>query len=98
MTAIEVVGLRKSYGSFEAVKGVTFSVEEGEVLAVVGPNGAGKTTTVEILEGYLARDAGSVTVLGMDPAHGGGELLISAIARLIAALAEFAKAIRWRRR
>jgi ABC-2 type transport system ATP-binding protein len=50
---------------------VSFAVDEGEVLAVLGPNGAGKTTTVEILEGYRTRDAGDVTVLGVDPARGG---------------------------
>lgn len=71
---IVVENLRKSYGSFEAVKGISFSVEEGEVLAVLGPNGAGKTTTVEILEGHLPRNSGSVSVLGMDPAQGGSEL------------------------
>ena len=71
---IAVKDLRKSYGSFEAVKGISFSVQEGEVLAVLGPNGAGKTTTVEVLEGYLPRNSGSVSVLGMDPAQGGSEL------------------------
>jgi len=74
VAVIEVDGLKKSYGDFEAVKGLSFSVSEGEVLAVLGPNGAGKTTTVEILEGYRTRDAGSVQVLGMDPAVGGVEL------------------------
>ncbi len=74
MSVIEVEGLRKSYGDVQAVKGLSFSVEEGEIVAVLGPNGAGKTTTVEILEGYLTRDAGDVSVLGMDPAHGGTEL------------------------
>ena len=44
--------LRKSYGSNEAVKGVSFAVEPGEVFALLGPNGAGKTTTLEILEGF----------------------------------------------
>ena len=74
MSVIEVEGLRKSYGDVEAVKGLSFSVDEGEVLAVLGPNGAGKTTTVEILEGYRERDGGEVHVLGMDPANGGIEL------------------------
>jgi ABC-2 type transport system ATP-binding protein len=69
--AIAVAGLRKSYGSTEAVKGISFEVAEGEVFALLGPNGAGKTTTVEILEGYRRRDAGTVSVLGMDPERGG---------------------------
>ena len=65
--AVDVSGLRKSYGDHEAVRGITFRIEEGEVFCLLGPNGAGKTTTVEILEGYRARDAGDVTVLGLDP-------------------------------
>ncbi len=65
---IEVSGLHKRFGSFEAVRGIDLTVERGEVLAILGPNGAGKTTTVEILEGYLARDSGDVKVLGYDPA------------------------------
>ena len=65
--AIEVRGLRKSYGDVEAVGGIDLSVERGEVFALLGPNGAGKTTTVEILEGYRERSAGEVSVLGNDP-------------------------------
>jgi len=65
---IEVKGLRKSYGDFEAVKGIDISVDEGEVFALLGPNGAGKTTTVEILEGYRERSGGEASVLGFDPA------------------------------
>jgi ABC-2 type transport system ATP-binding protein len=65
---IEVRGLRKAYGEREAVRGVDFEVARGEVFSLLGPNGAGKTTTVEILEGHRFRDAGDVTVLGMDPA------------------------------
>ena len=71
MSAIEVQGLAKAYGSVQAVRGIDFRVEPGEVFALLGPNGAGKTTTVEILEGYRGRDAGAVSVLGMDPARGG---------------------------
>jgi ABC-2 type transport system ATP-binding protein len=69
--AIEVRGLRKSYGEYEAVRGIDFHVRRGEVFGLLGPNGAGKTTTVEILEGYRKRDAGDVSVLGHDPEHAG---------------------------
>jgi ABC-2 type transport system ATP-binding protein len=65
--AIEVTDLRKSYGSVEAVRGISFAVEPGEIYGLLGPNGAGKTTTVEILEGYRRRSAGDVRVLGHDP-------------------------------
>ncbi len=65
--AIEVDGLRKSYDGVEAVRGLSFGVERGEVFGLLGPNGAGKTTTVEILEGYRERSAGEVRVLGHDP-------------------------------
>ena len=71
MSAISVRGLRKSYGALEAVRGIDFDVERGEVFGLLGPNGAGKTTTVEILEGYRKRDGGSVEVLGTDPALAG---------------------------
>jgi ABC-2 type transport system ATP-binding protein len=74
VTAIVVDGLRKSYGAVEAVRGVSFHVEEGEVFGLLGPNGAGKTTIIEILEGYRKRDAGDVTVLGVDPHTGGRKL------------------------
>jgi ABC-2 type transport system ATP-binding protein len=65
--AVQVRGLRKSYGELEALKGVDFTVGRGEVLALLGPNGAGKTTLVEILEGHRRADAGEVSVLGHDP-------------------------------
>ena len=65
--AIYVRGLRKSYGSFEAVKGIDFEVRPGEVFGLLGPNGAGKTSTVEILEGLRPRSAGEVKVLDFDP-------------------------------
>ncbi len=69
MSAIIVDGLQKSYGPVRAVRSVGFSVEEGACFALLGPNGAGKTTTLEILEGYLKRDGGTVKVLGQDPEH-----------------------------
>ena len=71
MSAIAVRDLRKAYGGVEAVRGIGFTVEEGEVFGLLGPNGAGKTTTVEILEGYRSRDGGEVTVLGHDPQRPG---------------------------
>jgi ABC-2 type transport system ATP-binding protein len=70
-SAVTVNGLRKSYDEVEAVRGLTFEIGSGEVFGILGPNGAGKTTTVEILEGYRERDAGSVSVLGEDPAEAG---------------------------
>jgi ABC-2 type transport system ATP-binding protein len=73
VSAIAVRGLRKTYGALEAVGGIDFEVERGEVFGLLGPNGAGKTTTVEILEGYRKRDGGEVEVLGVDPARAGGE-------------------------
>ena len=66
--AIEVRGLHKRYGDFEAVRGIDLTVRAGEVFGLLGPNGAGKTTTVEILEGYRERSDGEVSVLGHDPA------------------------------
>ena len=71
MPIIEVRDLHKSYGEVRAVRGVSFSVERGEVFGMLGPNGAGKTTTVEILEGLRTRDAGDVRVLALDPDRAG---------------------------
>ena len=67
MAAVSVSNLQKSYGSYEALRGIDFEIGAGEVFGLLGPNGAGKTTTVEILEGYRKRDAGVVEVLGEDP-------------------------------
>ncbi|HEV8248788.1 MAG TPA: ABC transporter ATP-binding protein [Gaiellaceae bacterium] len=67
MSAISVTDLHKSYDGQEALRGIGFEIEEGEVFGLLGPNGAGKTTTVEILEGYRTRDSGHVQVLGHDP-------------------------------
>jgi ABC-2 type transport system ATP-binding protein len=71
VSAVSVQGLRKRYGDLEAVRGIDFTIEAGEVFGLLGPNGAGKTTTVEILEGYRKRDAGTVEVLGTDPQQAG---------------------------
>jgi ABC-2 type transport system ATP-binding protein len=68
--ALDIRDLRMRYGTKDVLAGVTFSAQCGEVLALLGPNGAGKTTTIEILEGFRARSAGDVTVLGTDPARG----------------------------
>lgn len=73
MSVIEVDGLRKSYGGRDAVAGISLRVEAGEVYGLLGHNGAGKSTTVEILEGHRSATAGSVSVLGMDPATAGRE-------------------------
>jgi ABC-2 type transport system ATP-binding protein len=70
---IEVENLKKSYEAVEAIRGISFSVEEGEVFGLLGPNGAGKTSCVEILEGLRTPDSGKVSVCGMDPQSGGDE-------------------------
>jgi ABC-2 type transport system ATP-binding protein len=67
---VQVEDLKKSYGDFQAVKGVDLDIAQGEVFALLGPNGAGKTTIVEILEGHRLRTSGKVDVLGFDPARG----------------------------
>lgn len=64
---LQVENLVKHYGDVKAVRGVSFSVEEGEVFGLLGPNGAGKTTTVEILEGLRDPDGGYVSVCGLNP-------------------------------
>ncbi len=71
MTAVSVQGLERSFGTVRAVAGIDFEVERGEIFAILGPNGAGKTTTVEILEGYLEPDGGTVRVLGHNPSTAG---------------------------
>lgn len=67
-SVISVRGLKKSYGSNQAVAGIDINIAQGEIFALLGPNGAGKTTTVEILEGFRTRDSGEVSVLDTDPA------------------------------
>ncbi|HXN21020.1 MAG TPA: ABC transporter ATP-binding protein [Candidatus Binatus sp.] len=70
---IQVEGLYKNYGTVTALRGVNFSVEEGEVFGLLGPNGAGKTTTVEILEGMRTPDRGLARVCGLDPEKSGSQ-------------------------
>jgi ABC-2 type transport system ATP-binding protein len=72
--AVEVRGLRKSYGALVALAGVDLQILRGEVFGLLGPNGAGKTTLVEILEGHRKRDAGELSVLGHDPERGEREM------------------------
>ncbi len=71
---IAVADLRKSYATVQAVDGVSFEVNRGEVFGLLGPNGAGKTTTIEILEGLRAPDSGSISVLGIDVTRNPGAL------------------------
>ena len=71
VNAITVGGLVKRFGSYTAVDDVSFEVPAGQVTALLGPNGAGKTTTIEILEGFQDPTAGTATVLGVNPRHGG---------------------------
>jgi ABC-2 type transport system ATP-binding protein len=66
MAMIEVEELRKNYGSFRALAGVSFTVDRGEILGFLGPNGAGKTTTMKILTGFLNPSAGRAAVAGHD--------------------------------
>lgn len=66
--AVEVVELVKRYGGTTAVDGLTLSAARGAVTAILGPNGAGKTSTIEICEGFRRPTAGTVRVLGLDPA------------------------------
>ncbi|HEX4443814.1 MAG TPA: ABC transporter ATP-binding protein [Galbitalea sp.] len=68
---VSVRDLRKTYGSFTALDGVSFDIARGETFALLGPNGAGKSSTIEILEGYRDRSSGDASVLGVDPHHGG---------------------------
>ncbi len=73
-TCISVENLHKSYGDFQAVRGIDLEVRSGEVYGLLGPNGAGKTTTLEILEGLRPRTSGAVSVLGLDPASQSNEI------------------------
>ena len=66
MTAIEVSNLSKSYGDVQALRGVSFAVQEGELFGLIGPDGAGKTTLFRILATLLLPGGGSATVEGLD--------------------------------
>ncbi|MGH9684826.1 MAG: ATP-binding cassette domain-containing protein [Candidatus Acidiferrales bacterium] len=68
---IQVDELYKNYGTVEAIRGVSFAVDEGEIFGLLGPNGAGKTSTIEILEGLRTRDRGVARVCGLDPEKSG---------------------------
>jgi ABC-2 type transport system ATP-binding protein len=72
--AIEVNSLRKSYGKLEVLKGVSFKVKTGEILALLGPNGAGKTTTIRMLSTLLQPDSGTIRVAGFDPVKQGDKV------------------------
>ena len=65
--AVRLVGLHKSFGKVQAVRGVDLTIAPGEVVAFLGPNGAGKSTTIDMLLGLTDPDAGSVSVFGTDP-------------------------------
>ncbi len=71
---VEVRGLRRTYGSTEVLRGISFTVRRGELFGLLGTNGAGKTTTVEILQGLRRADGGEVRVLGLDPRTAGDQL------------------------
>ncbi|RLF59251.1 MAG: multidrug ABC transporter ATP-binding protein [Thermoplasmata archaeon] len=65
-SAVKVTDLVKKYGKMEAVKGISFTVEKGEIFGLIGPNGAGKTTTLRVLSTLLQIDGGTVTILNLD--------------------------------
>jgi ABC-2 type transport system ATP-binding protein len=74
MAVVEIDNLKKRYGSNEALAGVSFSVDNGEIFGLLGPNGAGKTTCIECLEGLRDPSEGTISVLGLDPAIDGRKL------------------------
>jgi ABC-2 type transport system ATP-binding protein len=67
VNAIELAGLRKSYGSVQAVRGIDIAIDAGETVALLGPNGAGKSTTIDMILGLAEPDGGTVSVLGGTP-------------------------------
>jgi ABC-2 type transport system ATP-binding protein len=74
MAAVTVTNLVKKYGSFEAVKGISFSIDEGEIFGLIGPNGAGKTTILRIISTLLSITSGSITILGNDLGKQSGDI------------------------
>ncbi|MGA9287662.1 MAG: ATP-binding cassette domain-containing protein, partial [Anaerobacillus sp.] len=74
VNVIEVDNLCKKYGEVQAVKSISFSIRQGEIFGIIGPNGAGKTTTLEMLEGILKPDRGTINVLGIVPSKNLKEL------------------------
>ncbi|HEY5462265.1 MAG TPA: ABC transporter ATP-binding protein [Hanamia sp.] len=73
-TIISVKDLKKNYGKFEAVKGISFDVYEGEIFGLLGPNGAGKSTTLEIIETLRDKTSGKIMVDGFDLDHDAGQI------------------------
>lgn len=73
-TPVVVENFYKSYGSFQAVRGISFQLQQGEIFGLLGPNGAGKTTTLECLEAIRSPSAGKLEVLGMDPGRDASKL------------------------
>ena len=65
--AVEVSNLKKRYGKFQAVKGISFKIKKNEIFGLLGPNGAGKSTAINILGGLLTKDSGTIKILGKDP-------------------------------
>ncbi|ROZ45775.1 ABC transporter ATP-binding protein [Rhodococcus sp. WS3] len=72
--AVRIEGVVKSFDGVRAVDGIDLTVEAAQVVALLGPNGAGKTTTVEMCEGFVTPDSGTVRVLGLDPIADSGEV------------------------
>ncbi|HET7117041.1 MAG TPA: ATP-binding cassette domain-containing protein, partial [Hanamia sp.] len=73
-TIISVKDLKKNYGKFEAVKGISFDVYEGEIFGLLGPNGAGKSTTLEIIETLRDKTSGKIIVNGFDLDHDAAQI------------------------
>ena len=77
--AVSLRGVHKYFGDVHAVRGLDLEIRPGEIVAFLGPNGAGKTTTIDMLLGLARPDAGSVSVLGLDPGRAIAEGRVSAV-------------------